>query len=51
LPGDGDECPSDIAVCSHCTTTADCYHSGNTTFTVSLNKNGTQQPAAKEAAR
>jgi PAS domain S-box-containing protein len=45
LPGDGDECPSDIAVCSNCTTTADCYHSGNTTFTVSLNKNGTQQSA------
>jgi signal transduction histidine kinase len=33
-----EECLGDIALCSNCTTTADCYQSGSTTFTVALNK-------------
>jgi PAS domain S-box-containing protein len=49
LPGDGDECPSDLALCPHCTTTTDCYQSGSTTFTVTLSKNGTQLQPARPA--
>jgi signal transduction histidine kinase len=32
------ECPGDVALCSYCTTTSDCYTSGGTIVTVTLNK-------------
>jgi PAS domain S-box-containing protein len=45
LSEEGAECPSDIALCSHCTTSGDCYRSGTTTFTVTLSKSESDSAA------
>jgi PAS domain S-box-containing protein len=42
LRDEGVECPGDIALCPHCTTTGDCYLSGST-FTLSFSKDSTER--------
>jgi PAS domain S-box-containing protein len=44
LSDEEDECPGDIALCAHCTTTGDCYLSGST-FSLVLTKEGTKEPS------
>ena len=34
LPPEKPNCPGDTAMCPHCETEADCYHSGGSMFTV-----------------
>jgi len=46
LCDEGEECPGDIAQCSHCTTTGDCYLSGSS-FSLVLDKSIAQSDSSE----
>jgi len=48
MPTDRDACPGRISDCTHCRTTADCYESGCTTFTVTFMKDRDKKAASAQ---
>jgi hypothetical protein len=49
LRDEGAECPGDITLCPHCTTTGDCYLSGST-FALSFSRSATEDQQSDESS-